>query len=86
MAGGKAYVQGVLSGSLLEQLPDHSNDEAVPRLSSRERQILRLVSEGLVNKQIPRRFDVSEATVEPHIKGTLTAPPIRFDIPFDWKV
>lgn len=77
VAGGKAYVQGELSGSLLEQMPNHPSDEAVPRLSGRERQILRLISQGLENKQIARQLDVSEATVKSHIKGTFARLDVR---------
>ncbi len=37
------------------------------QLTSRETEILRLVREGLANKQIARRLDISERTVKAHL-------------------
>ena len=39
----------------------------VPELSGREREVLALVAEGLPNKQIARRLDISEKTVKAHL-------------------
>jgi len=36
-------------------------------LTHRERQIIRLVSEGLSNKQIARRLNVADGTIKVHI-------------------
>jgi len=36
-------------------------------LTHRERQIIRLVSEGLSNKQIARRLNISDGTVKVHL-------------------
>jgi len=38
-------------------------------LTHRQRQIIRLVSEGLPNKQVARRLDVAEATVKAHLRN-----------------
>lgn len=38
-----------------------------PRLSERERQVLRLVSRGLANKQIGRALGITERTVKVHL-------------------
>ncbi len=45
--------------------------DAVPRLSTREKCILRCVAEGCSNKSIARRIDISEATVKVHVKAIL---------------
>lgn len=38
-----------------------------PRLSQREEEVLRLVSDGLANKQIARRLGIKERTVKAHL-------------------
>ena len=61
------------------QLPLPSSEEAVSRaktamtekglavLTERERQIMRLVSEGLSNKEIGRRLNVTDGTIKVHL-------------------
>jgi two-component system, NarL family, nitrate/nitrite response regulator NarL len=43
----------------------------MPRLSTRERCILRCIAEGCSNKSIARRIDIAEATVKVHVKAIL---------------
>jgi two-component system nitrate/nitrite response regulator NarL len=45
--------------------------DAVPRLSGREKCILRYLIEGYSNKAIARRIKVAEATVKVHVKAIL---------------
>jgi DNA-binding NarL/FixJ family response regulator len=40
---------------------------AVPRLTAREEEVLKLVRMGLANKQIARRLGISERTVKAHL-------------------
>src|SRR6185312_14762066 len=42
-------------------------DEALTALTDRERQIMRLVSEGLSNKEIGRRLDTADGTIKVHL-------------------
>lgn len=42
-------------------------------LSSRQRQVLALLVQGLTNKEIARRLDLAEQTVKAHISGALRA-------------
>jgi len=40
--------------------------KGAPALTTRQKQILRLVAEGLTNREIARRFGISIRTVEVH--------------------
>jgi DNA-binding NarL/FixJ family response regulator len=48
----------------------HEHDEA-PLLSPREIDVLRAVSEGLTNKEIARRLDISQHTVKFHLESLM---------------
>jgi two-component system nitrate/nitrite response regulator NarL len=45
--------------------------DTIPRLSTRERCILRYLVEGCSNKLIARQIDIAEATVKVHVKAIL---------------
>ena len=55
-----------LSPEIADSIAVHAADE---RLSEREIEILRLVSEGCANKEIARRLSISEQTVKAHLKS-----------------
>lgn len=40
-------------------------------LTEREKQVLKLVANGLTNKMIARRLDIAEGTIKVHVKGLL---------------
>ena len=42
-------------------------------LTEREREVLTLVADGLPNKQIARRLEISEKTVKAHLTSTFRA-------------
>jgi two-component system nitrate/nitrite response regulator NarL len=44
-----------------------SSDTALAVLTDRERQIMRLVSEGLSNKEIGRRLNIADGTIKVHL-------------------
>ena len=86
-AGARAYLlKGLLRKELLEtirlvhagqrrmpsevaaELAEHATDDA---LSSREIEVLRLVSSGNANKEIAVRLSISEETVKGHVKNIL---------------
>ena len=55
-----------MSPEIAEKVAVHSTDE---RLSEREIEIVRLVSEGHSNKQVARTLSISEETVKAHLKS-----------------
>jgi two-component system, NarL family, nitrate/nitrite response regulator NarL len=59
----------VASGQKVLQQPGGDAEKAITALAltDRERQILRLVSEGLSNKEIGRRLNVTDGTVKVHL-------------------
>jgi DNA-binding NarL/FixJ family response regulator len=60
------------------QRADHGDDAAaVARLSARERDVLRLIAEGLTNGEIAQQLIVGEATVKTHVARILQKLPAR---------
>ena len=59
----------VMPASLAELLPEHQPvaDELAEPLSDRELEVLDLIAEGLSNKLIAHRLNISEHTVKTHI-------------------
>jgi DNA-binding NarL/FixJ family response regulator len=66
--GGNTYVTPKIAGELLGALSGKStgSDRPVDHLSNRQRQILRLLVEGLSAKQIAAKLGISRRTVETH--------------------
>ena len=48
-----------------------AEDPALPRLTERETEVLRLVAKGLSSKQIADRLVLSHRTVQNHVQNTL---------------
>ena len=57
----------VASGQKVLQQPGGDAEKAITALTDRERQILRLVSEGLSNKEIGRRLKIADGTIKVHL-------------------
>jgi len=72
-AGGKMVLSEaltpVLAASLRESRP--SGDRDIQSLTPRERDIIKLIAEGLPNKVIARRLNITESTVKVHVKHLL---------------
>lgn len=61
-AAGRLVLSAELEGRVVERMT-----RGVPKLSERERDVLRLVAEGLANKEIARALFISEGTVKTHL-------------------
>lgn len=71
---GRMAISEKLTSLLAEALRNQRSKPAGPDISSltaREMQILRQVAEGLSNKMVARRLDISEGTVKVHVKNLL---------------
>jgi DNA-binding NarL/FixJ family response regulator len=67
VAAGEAYVDPVLAGVLVaSQLTDR-----LPALTQREREVLRLLADGLANEEIGKRLHISPETVRTHVRKAM---------------
>jgi DNA-binding NarL/FixJ family response regulator len=66
VAGGGAYVDPVLAASLAA-----SAGERVAQVTQRERDVLRLLADGLSNEEIGKRLFISAETVRTHLRKAM---------------
>jgi DNA-binding NarL/FixJ family response regulator len=67
VASGQVYVDPVLAGVLAS--PDSTSH--MPQLTQREREVLRLLADGLRNEAIGQRLFISPETVRTHIRKAM---------------
>lgn len=81
VAAGESYLTPALSARLLSDLqsPQPANGVAdrLRHLTERQTEILRLVAEGLSNKEIALRLELQEKTVKHHMTGVLSKLNVR---------
>ena len=68
VAAGGRYVDPVLAGTLAVSAAVASG----PQLTVRERDVLRLLADGLANEEIGRRLFISAETVRTHVRKAMT--------------
>jgi DNA-binding NarL/FixJ family response regulator len=64
VAAGSTYVDPVLAGTI-------ATSPAVPDLTQRERDVLRLLADGLANEEIGKRLFISPETVRTHVRKAM---------------
>jgi DNA-binding NarL/FixJ family response regulator len=67
VAAGGTYVDPVLAGTLAVS----SVGNKMPELTQRERDVLRLLAEGLANEEIGKRLFISAETVRTHVRKAM---------------
>jgi DNA-binding NarL/FixJ family response regulator len=65
--GGGSYLEPRVASKLMAELSSPRSEGAV--LTNREREVLRLVAEGLPTKQIARNLSIAERTVKFHVNS-----------------
>ena len=67
---GECYIQPSIAPLLLEVTnKEEKVDDSVGVLSSREYEVLKLIAEGLFNKEIAYKLSISEKTVKNHVSN-----------------
>ena len=66
-------LQRLLQGEELGDLPDDGAPPSAPRLTPRQREVLRSLAHGASNKQMAQQFGLSEGTVKLHVAAILQA-------------
>ena len=79
VADGQSYVSPSLSARLLSDLlkPAGSKPDPLSLLTGREADILKLVAEGLSNKEVAARLSLQEKTVKHHMTRVLAKLNVR---------
>jgi two-component system, NarL family, response regulator DevR len=73
VAAGKTLIHPSLSSRVVQRITEtHQSDPRLEALSSREREILPLIAEGLTNREIGERLGLAEKTVKNYISGLLS--------------
>ena len=74
---GEPYFSGIVCELMLMRLLDEQTPQKPTALSHREREVLQLIAEGRLNKQIAHMLDISIKTVETHRAAAMQKLNIR---------
>jgi DNA-binding NarL/FixJ family response regulator len=73
VASGRSLLDPSVTARVVERLRDGSEeDELLARLSPQERNILRLIADGLTNRQIAEQVHLAEKTVKNYVSNLLS--------------
>jgi DNA-binding NarL/FixJ family response regulator len=67
VAAGGSYLEPRVATQVIAQVQSPRRD--APRLSDREREVLRLVADGMATKQVARSLGITERTVKFHVNS-----------------
>jgi len=81
IASGGAWLDSAVTGKVIEQFRQQRNSMKhsadIECLTTREREVLALIADGLINIEIAERLFVSEATVKSHISHIFSKLELR---------
>ena len=77
VAGGEAYVTPALAAELLTELSQPTSLDSLSELTAREIKILKLLSQGLTNREIGERMYLAEKTVKHYMTSILQKLHVR---------
>jgi len=72
VARGEHLLDPAMAGRVMKRLSSHSTDDVrLSSLTTREREVLDLIGQGLTNRQIGERMYLAEKTVKNYVSGLL---------------
>jgi two-component system response regulator DevR len=71
VAGGHNLIDRTMSDSVVAQIDQAQSGSVQSDLTTRERDVLQLIAEGLTNRQIGGRLDLAEKTVKNYVSAIL---------------
>jgi two-component system NarL family response regulator len=71
VVAGKGYFSAEIAGALATAAHDRPSSDAAPRLARREREVLRLIADGVRSPQIAERLHIALGTVEAHRRNIM---------------
>jgi two-component system, NarL family, nitrate/nitrite response regulator NarL len=77
VSAGEVYVAPSLAFGLLREMSQERTSDPLAELSSRERQVLELVANGLSNQEIGAKLGLAEKTIKHYMTNILTKLQVR---------
>ncbi len=75
LSQGETYVAPGIAAKILQEFARPGN--AKENLTSREKEVLKLVTQGLTNKEIAKSLNIAQSTVKNHISNTMEKLHVR---------
>ncbi|MCB8943806.1 MAG: response regulator transcription factor [Ardenticatenaceae bacterium] len=77
VANGGAYISPSLAGNILFEMVHDEPEDAINQLTDREQEILRLVAQGLTNREIGETLHLAEKTIKHYMTNVLQKLQVR---------